>query len=670
MNNPLLVQRSSKHKAFEFDKYLPEHFVPAIQGLISKNLSKIDEIAHNDEAPSFKNTLEALEYMGQDLEDIISLLFNLNAANTSEKLQKVAQEVAPLLSEYQSKISQNEDLFYRIREVYEKRKDFGLTTEQNKLLEETYKGFVRNGALLEKKEQKNLEEINKNLSLKSLKFGENVLAATNAWHLHLNTVERLEGIPDSLLDGYREEAKNRGLEGFVITLQFPSLIPILTYVHDRTLREQVWRANASKAFCDEWDNQILIREIVDLRQKKAEILGCKNYAEYILEERMAENPERVEHFLQEIASKARPYAENELESLKALADEDGVEEMQPWDHSYYAEKLRKRELELDEETLRPYFELRRVEDAAFQLAKKLYGIEFRSVSIPGYHEEVNTYEVWEDGRFLALFYTDYFPRKSKRAGAWMTSYQSQYIHNQQNQRPHISVVCNFTKPTADRPSLLTFQEVTTLFHEFGHALHGILADTTYPGLSGTSVKWDFVELPSQFMENYCYEPEFLQTFAHHYQTGEALPVVYLEKIQASKRFLEGYQTLRQIGFGLLDMAYHSGQLKEEESIRDFETRILAPVQLYPVQEDTAHSTSFSHIFQGGYAAGYYSYKWAEVLDADAFAYFKKEGLYDQKLAQKFRKLLSSGGTVDPMLLYKNFRGREPKVEALVSRSFG
>ncbi len=422
----------------------------------------------------------------------------------------------------------------------------------------------------------------------------------------------------------------------------------------------------------EFDNQNLIKELLHLKQQKAELLGYKNYADYVLEERMAKSPVKVFDFLNELLTKAKPYADKEIEELKSLAKADGIEDMQSYDHAYYAEKLRKAKFDLNDEELKPYFPLNQVQDAVFGLAGELFGLTFEERNdIPKYHEDVKVYEVKENGAYKSLLYVDYFPRKGKRAGAWMTSYKNQYKQNGENSRPHISIVCNFSKPTKDTPSLLTFQEVTTLFHEFGHALHGMMADTQYPTLSGTSVKWDFVELPSQFLENFCYEPEFLKTFAKHYKTGEVLPDEKIEKIEQSKNFMEGYQTLRQLGFGLLDMNYHTKVKElENESIKEFEDKYTKATSLYPSNSETAMSPSFSHIFQGGYSAGYYSYKWAEVLDADAFQYFKENGIFNPEIAAKYKVLLSSGGTKDPMELYKAFRGSEPKVESLLKRAFG
>ena len=698
--NPLLQKFNTKHNSAPFNEIKEEHYLPAFKELIEKSKKEIDEIANNSEEPTFSNTIEALAYSGEQLDAVSSIFFNLNSAETNDEIQKIAQEVSPLLSEYSSQISQNEALFNRIKKVYDgfnspplegwssqRRDRGGLNEEQTTLLNETYKGFVRNGALLNDEDKKKLEKINMDLSLKSLQFGQNVLAETNNYFKHITDKKDLAGIPEAILAQFAEEAKERNLEGYVITLQYPSYIPFITYCENRELRKELALENGKKAFKNnEFDNQNLIKEIISLKQQKAEILGYKNYAEYVLEERMAKSPAKVFEFLNELLEKATPFAQKEIEELKSLAKSDGIEEMQGYDHAFYAEKLRKAKYDIDDEELKPYFQLDKVEEAVFGLAGKLFGLEFVEINdVQKYHPEVKTFEIFENQESeekpstdnhqptttKALLYTDYHPRKGKRAGAWMTSFKSQKIQNGENVRPHISVVCNFTKPTSEMPSLLTFQEVTTLFHEFGHALHGILANTQYPNLSGTSVKWDFVELPSQFLENYCYEPEFLKTFAKHYQTDEVLPDEKIQKISDSKNFMEGYQTLRQLGFGILDMSYHTkvGEL-ENWSVKEFEDNTTKKTQLYPTNPETAMSTSFSHIFQGGYSAGYYSYKWAEVLDADAFQYFKENGIFNPEIAAKYKVLLSSGGTKDPMELYKNFRGSEPKVESLLKRAFG
>lgn len=671
MSNILTQDFNTPKHSAPFDQIKEEDFLPAFKELISVSEKEIDEIINNPETPTFENTIEAMAYSGEKLDVVSNIFFNLNSAETNDEIQKIAQEVSPLLTEFSSKISQNTQLFERIKKVFEEKEKYSLNEEQQMLLNETYKGFVRSGALLNDEDKKKLEQLNMDLSIKSLKFGQNVLASTNAYFKHITDKSLLAGIPEAILSQYEEEAKERNLEGYVITLQYPSYLPAMMYANNRELRKELALANGKKSFDGgELDNQNLIKEIIALRQEKAKLLGYKNFADFVLEERMAKSPLKVQEFLNELLNKATPYAQKEINELKALAKADGIEEMQSWDHAYYAEKLRKEKFDLNDEELKPFFQLEKVEEAVFGLAEKLFGLTVSErTDIPKYHPEVKTYEVLENGEYKALLYTDYHPRKGKRAGAWMTSYKNQFKKNGENSRPHISVVCNFSKPTKDTPSLLTFQEVTTLFHEFGHALHGILADTQYPGLSGTSVKWDFVELPSQFLENYCYEPEFLKTFAKHYQTGEVLPDEKIEKIAESKNFMEGYQMLRQLGFGLLDMAYHTKSEKVSD-VKTFEVAETQATNLYPSNPETAVSPSFSHIFQGGYSAGYYSYKWAEVLDADAFQYFKENGIFNEEIAAKYKTLLSSGGTKDPMELYKNFRGSEPKVESLLKRAFG
>lgn len=674
--NPLLKPFQTPYHSAPFNDIKEEHFLPSFRELIRQAEDEINAIVNNPEPPSFQNVIETLAYSGAQLDVVSNIFFNLNSAETNDEIQKIAQEVSPMLTEFSAKISQNEQLFAKINEVYNQKDQYELDSEQLMLLEETYKGFVRSGALLNGEDKETLKNISIELSKKSLQFGQNVLAETNNYFKHITREEDLAGIPEAILEQYREEAHERNLEGYVITLQYPSYIPFMTYAENRELRKELALANGKKAFNNnEFDNQQLIKEIVTLKQQKATLLGYENYAEFVLEERMAKSPDKVLSFLNELLEKAKPYAEKETEELKSLAHTDGITDMQSYDHAFYAEKLRKLKFDLSDEELKPYFRLEAVQEAVFSLAKRLFNLEFKETQdVQKYHPEVSVYEIFEEGQFKSLLYTDFFPRKGKRAGAWMTSFRSQFRKDGKNHRPHISVVCNFSKPTADTPSLLTFQEVTTLFHEFGHALHGVLADTRYPNLSGTSVKWDFVELPSQFLENYCYEPDFLKSFARHYETGEVLPDDKIRKLSDSKNFMEGYQTLRQIGFGLLDMAYHTkaAQLNPESntSIKDFEDQETTQAQLYPVNPETAMSPSFSHIFQGGYSAGYYSYKWAEVLDADAFQYFKDNGIFNAEIAAKYKMLLSSGGTKDPMELYIAFRGSEPRVESLLKRAFG
>ena len=669
--NSLLETFNTPYQTPPFENIKNEDYLPAFKTLIEESEKEINGIIHNPEPATFANTIEAMAYSGEKLDVVSNIFFNLNSAETNDEMQQIAQEVSPLLTEFSSKISQNEQLFARIKKVYDEKDQYQLNEEQQTLLDNTYKGFVRSGALLNEADKETFKKISMDLSVKQLQFGQNALAATNAYFKHITNKEDLAGIPEAILGQYEEEAKERELEGWVITLDYPSYVPFMTYADNRELRKELALANGKKSFDGgEFDNQNLIKEIIALKQQKAELLGYKNYAEYVLEERMAKSPVKVLDFLNELLEKATPFAKKEIEELKSLAKTDGIEDMQSYDHSYYAEKLRKAKYDFNDEELKPYFPLNQVQEAVFGLAGKLFGLKFKEVqNIQKYHNDVETYEVYEDGNYKGILYTDYFPRKGKRAGAWMTSYKNQYTQNGQNSRPHISIVCNFSKPTKDTPSLLTFQEVTTLFHEFGHALHGMLANTQYPNLSGTSVKWDFVELPSQFLENFCYEPEFLKTFAKHYKTGEVLPNEKIEKIEQSKSFMEGYQTLRQLGFGLLDIAYHTHP-QDVQDIKSFEDAQTSKTSLYPVNQETAMSPTFSHIFQGGYSAGYYSYKWAEVLDADAFAYFKETGIFNQETAAKYKILLSSGGTKDPMELYKAFRGSEPKVESLLKRAFG
>lgn len=671
--NILTENFNTPYHSAPFDQIKNEDFLPAFKELIQKSEAEVDTIIDNNEEPTFENTIEALAFSGEKLDIASNIFFNLNSAETSDELQQIAQEVSPILTEYSSKISQNEALFSRIKKVYDEKEKYNLNEEQQMLLNETYKGFVRSGALLNEEDKEKLKKISMDLSLKSLKFGQNVLASTNAYFKHITDKKDLAGVPEAIINQYAEEAKERNLEGWVVTLQYPSYIPFMTYAENRELRKELALANGKKSFDGgEFDNQNLIKELLNLKQQKAELLGYANYADYVLEERMAKSPTKVLDFLNELLIKAKPYAEKEIEELKSLAKADGIDEMQGYDHAFYAEKLRKAKYDLNDEELKPYFPLDQVQEAVFGLANQLFGLTFvEKNDVPKYHEDVKVYEVKEDGEYKSLLYVDYFPRKGKRAGAWMTSYKNQYKKDGENFRPHISIVCNFSKPTKDTPSLLTFQEVTTLFHEFGHALHGMLANTQYPNLSGTSVKWDFVELPSQFLENFCYEPEFLKTFAKHYKTREVLPDEKIEKIAQSKNFMEGYQTMRQLGFGILDMNYHTKVAElENKSVKEFEDDYTKATQLYPSNSETAMSPSFSHIFQGGYSAGYYSYKWAEVLDADAFQYFKENGIFNPEIAAKYKILLSSGGTKDPMELYKNFRGSEPKVESLLKRAFG
>ncbi len=657
-----------------FSKIKNEDYLPAFKTAIEKARAEIDAIVNNSEEPTFANTIEALDYSGEELDRISSIFFNLNSAETNDHIQKTAQEVSPLLSEFSNDITLNENLFKRVKFVYDSKDNLELTTEQETLLDKKYKGFARNGANLEDDKKDRLREIDKELSQLKLKFGENILAETNAFEMHLTQESDVAGLPEGAKEAAKQLATSKGKDGWLITLDYPSYIPFMTYADNRELREKLSKAFGSKGFKgDTLDNQNNVLKIVELRHERAQLLGYKTHADFVLEERMAKSPSNVQTFLNDLLNKAKPAALNEFENLQKFAYElDGLEQLQKWDSAYYSEKLKKKLFDLDDEQLKPYFKLENVIEGAFTVANKLFGLHFKeNTEIDKYHGDVMTYEVLDDaGELVSIFYADFHPRAGKRNGAWMTSYKSQMIKEGENHRPHVSIVCNFTKPTPTKPSLLTFNELTTLFHEFGHALHGMLANTTYPSLSGTSVHWDFVELPSQVLENWCYEEETLKLFATHYETGEVIPMELIEKIKASATFHEGMQTLRQLSFGLLDMAWHSGESPETiTSVKEFEQNTFADTNLYPEVAENCMSTAFAHIFQGGYSSGYYSYKWAEVLDADAFEYFKEEGIFNKTVAQKFRAyVLSQGGTEDPMTLYKRFRGREPQPDALLKRA--
>jgi len=670
----LLTQKfTTKHDTAPFSGIKTKDFLPALKEGIEIARKEIDAIVNNPEEPTFENTIEAMSYSGDILERASSIFFNLHSAETNDEIQKIAVEVSPLLSEFGNDIRLNSALFERVKTVYDNKANLDLTPEQTTLLDKKYKSFSRNGANLPEEKKTRLREIDKELSKLSLEFGENVLAETNEYQLHITNEKDLSGLPEGTIEAARELAKSLDKEGWVFTLDHPSYIPFVTYADNRDLRKEIAIAFGARAFKgNEFDNREIVLQIVKLRYERANLLGYATHADFVLEERMAESPEKVKTFLKDLLAKAKPAAENEFAELTAFAKElDGIEQLEKWDGAYYSEKLKQKLFNLDDEKLKPYFKLENVLNGAFVIAGKLYGLTFNEVQdIDKYHKDVTTYEVTDEtGNLVAIFYADFFPRKGKRNGAWMTSYKSQYVKDEVNERPHVSIVCNFTKPTETKPSLLTFNEVTTLFHEFGHALHGMLADTIYPSLSGTSVYWDFVELPSQVMENWCYEPEALALFAHHYKTGEVIPIEYINKIKESASFQEGIATMRQLSFGLLDMGWHSEDPSGITDLKAFETEQFAATQLYPDVAANAMSTAFSHIFQGGYASGYYSYKWAEVLDADAFEYFQEKGIFDRETASKFKdNVLSKGGTEHPMLLYKRFRGQEPKPEALLKRA--
>ncbi len=656
-----------------FSEIKTEDFIPAFKTAIEKAKSEIDAIINQTEKPTFKNTIEALDYSGEELDRVSSIFFNLNSAETNDTIQKIAQEVSPLLSEFSNDITLNEDLFKRVKAVYDSKPELNLTTEQLTLLDKKYKGFSRNGANLKENQKEKLRDIDKELSQLKLKFGEHILAETNKFEMHLTEDSDLSGLPDGAKEAAKQLAESKGKKGWLITLDYPSYIPFMTYADSRDLRKKLSKAFGSKGFKnDDLDNQDIVLRIANLRFQRAQLLGYKTHAHFVLEERMAETPEKVNSFLNELLEKAKPAAEEEFENLEKFAkDLDGIDKLQKWDSAYYSEKLKQKLFNLDDEQLKPYFKLENVINGAFTVANKLFGLQFIKIdTIDKYHQDVLTYKVIDtDKNLVSIFYADFFPRAGKRNGAWMTSYKPQKIKDGVNERPHVSIVCNFTKPTKSKPSLLTFNEVTTLFHEFGHALHGMLANTTYPSLSGTSVYWDFVELPSQILENWCYEEETLKLFATHHETGEVIPMDLIEKIKAASTFHEGMQTLRQLSFGMLDMAWHGIDPSQVNNVKAHEIKAFGETSLYPDVAENCMSTSFSHIFQGGYSSGYYSYKWAEVLDADAFEYFKEEGIFNKTVAHKFKNfVLSQGGTENPMTLYKKFRGQEPKPEALLKRA--
>lgn len=670
----ILTQKfDTKYNTAPFSQIKLEDYKPAFEENIAKARAEIDAIISNPDIPTFENTIEALDFSGENLDRLSSIFFNLNSAETCDEMQKTAQEVSPLLTEFSNDITLNEDLFKRVKAVYDQKDSLQLTTEQTTLLDKKYKGFARNGALLSEADKLKLRKIDTELAKLKLTFGENVLAETNNYQLHITNEKDLKGLPEGVIEMAHALAKSKELEGWVFTLDFPSYLPFVTYAENRELRKEIAIAAGKKAFQEnEYNNEAITLKIANLRHKRANLLGYKTHADFVLEERMAENPEKVKSFLNDLLEKAKPAAKREFAELTAFAKElDGIEQLEKWDGAYYSEKLKQKLFSLDDEMLKPYFKLENVLNGAFTVAKKLFGITFKEVfDIDKYHEDVQTFEVLDyENNLVAVFYADFFPRKGKRNGAWMTSFKPQYIKNDVNERPHVSIVCNFTPPTETKPSLLTFNEVTTLFHEFGHALHGMLANTTYPSLSGTSVYWDFVELPSQIMENWCYEPEALALFARHYQTGEIIPQGYIDKIKESASFLEGMATVRQLSFGILDMAFHGNDPIHIKNIKAFEKEAFASTTLYPDVEENCMSVSFSHIFNGGYSSGYYSYKWAEVLDADAFDCFRENGIFNKEIAEKFKNfILSQGGTEHPMTLYKKFRGQEPKPEALLKRA--
>ena len=672
MKNPLLTESTAPFGAPQFDKIENEHYLPAFEAAVAEAKAEIDAIIANEEEPTFENTIEAMEYAGGTLNNVAGVFYALMEANTNETMQAVAEQISPMLTEYSMYVSLNPELFERVKAVYEKRNELGLAQDQMKLLEDNYKSFVRGGANLSDEDKALYSQWSEELSLATLQFSKNVLAATNAYVLNITDEADLAGLPEYVRTMAAETAAEKGLEGWAFTLDSPSYSPFLKYSQNRELRKQIWTAYNTRALGGEFDNTEVVKKIVDLRIKIANILGYETYADYALEERMAKSKANVMEFIMNLLEPSLEFARKDVADVFAYARKNGFEgsRLESWDFSYWSERYQEAEYSLSAEELKPYFQLESCIDAVFGLATRLYGISFTELdNVPVYHEDVKVYEVKDtDGSHLALFYADFFPRASKRGGAWMTSFRDQMIKGGVEYRPFITIVCNFTKPTADAPALITHDELTTFLHEFGHALHGIFAQGRYPSLTGTSVSRDFVELPSQIMENWAFEPEYLNSFAKHYQTGEPIPAELIEKIVAAKNYLAGYAQVRQLHYGLLDMSWHTLTELPAESTIDFEAKALAPYAIMPAVEGAAFSGSFSHIFSGGYSAGYYSYKWAEVLEADAFSLFKEKGIFNTEVATSFRnEILEKGGTEDEAVIYRNFRGHDPQPEALMEK---
>ena len=672
MENPFLKESSAPFGAPEFDKIENEHYLPAFEAGIAEAKAEIDAIVANQEEPTFENTIEAMEYSGETLNRVASIFYNLMEANTNDQMQQIAEQLSPMLTEYEMYVSLNAPLFERVKAVYEKRNELGLDKDQMKLLEDNYKGFVRGGANLSDQDKELYSKWSEELSLATLQFSKNVLAATNAYTLHITDTADLAGLPEFVKTMAAETAADKGLEGWAFTLDAPSYSPFLKYSSVRDLRKQIWTAYNTRATSGEFDNTEIVKQIVDLRIKIANILGYETYADYALEERMAKSKETVNDFIKDLLEPSMEFAKKDVADVFAYAKKNGFEgsQLESWDFSYWSEKYQQAEYSLSAEELKPYFQLESCIDAVFGLATRLYGISFTELdNVPVYHEDVKVYEVKDaDGSHLALFYADFFPRASKRGGAWMTEFRGQSIKDGVERRPFISTVMNFTKPTADAPALITHDELTTFLHEFGHALHGMFAQGRYGSLTGTNVSRDFVELPSQIMENWAFEPEYLNSFAKHYQTGEPIPAELIEKIVAAKNYLAGYAQVRQLHYGYLDMAWHTLTELPAEGTIEFEQKVLSKYPVMPPVEGAAFSTSFSHIFSGGYSAGYYSYKWAEVLEADAFSLFKEKGIFNTEVSGSFREnVLSKGGTEDASVLYRNFRGHDPEPQALMEK---
>lgn len=672
-DNPFFAEYDTPFGVPPFGQIKNEHFIPAVEKGIEEQNQEVDAIINNEDAPDFENTIAAFDYSGELIRKVTGVFYNFNSSNTNEQIQSIAKEIAPKLSAHYDNINLNPELFSRVKSVYNTRESLGLNGEQSKLLEDTYKDFVRGGADLDSTTQERFRAINQELSVATLQFGENVLAETNSFKLVIDNEDDLAGLPQGMIDQGAETAKENSMEGkWVYTLQNPSIMPFLQYAANRELREKIYNAYINRANNnDERDNKLLIQKITALRLERANLLGYATHAAFILEENMAKTATNVDDLLQKLWTPALNRAKAEAKEMKAIIDREGGNfKLQPWDWSYYAEKLRKEKYDLDDEQLKPYFPLENVKQGIFTVCNKLYGIKFNErKNIPVYHPDAVAYEVTEEnGDHIGVLYMDFHPRESKRGGAWMSSYRKQYVRDGENISPVITVVTNFTKPTASQPSLLTFDETSTFFHEFGHALHGLLSNSTYYSLTGTSVPRDFVELPSQIMENWAAEPEVLKLYAKHYETGEVIPQELIDKLQNSAYFNQGFSTVEYLAASFLDMSYHNLSTFNIQNVTDFEKQTLNSIGLIPEITSRYRSTYFNHIFSGGYSSGYYSYIWAAILDADAFEAFKEHGLFDPATATAFRKnILERGGTEDPMVLYRNFRGADPDIKPLLKR---
>lgn len=674
--NPFLHAYGTPHETVPFNRIELNDYEPAIREGMDEEDREIERITDNTEPPTFENTILALENSGALLERVTTVFFNLMSAETCDEMDALAEKMMPELSEHSNNISLNPKLFSRIKQVYAQKESLKLTAEEEQLLQKTYDGFMRNGADLSDSDKEIYRKLSAELSSLTLKFAQNHLKETNSFELVLTDKNELEGLPESTVEAARHAAEEKGKKDcWMFTLQVPSYVPFMKYSAKRGLRKKLYMAyNTQCTHANEYNNTEIVKRIVNIRMEMAQLLGFKDFADYVLRKRMAENSGNVYKLLNDLLDAYSPAARKEVEEVEKLARETEGENfiLMPWDFSYYAEKLKDRKYSLNDEELRPYFELGKVKQGVFGLATRLYGITFKeNKEIPVYHPDVQAYEVYDkDGSYLAVLYADFHPRAGKRSGAWMTSYKEQWTDAEgNNSRPHVSITTNFTKPTSDRPALLTFSEVTTFLHEFGHALHGIFANTRFKSMSGTNVYWDFVELPSQIMENFATEKEFLSTFARHYVTGEPIPEELIRRIIDSSNFNAAYACLRQVSFGLLDMAWYTRTSPFEEDVKAYEKESWTKAQTLPQPDETCMSVQFGHIMSGGYAAGYYSYKWAEVLDADAFSLFQEKGIFNSKVAQSFRDcILSKGGTEHPMTLYKRFRGQGPTIDALLRRN--